>query len=74
MSERAAGTVASELAESRFALGRALWETGARARGRALTEDAREGLRADAERYGSRYAEERAAIERWLAAHPVIGK
>jgi tetratricopeptide (TPR) repeat protein len=74
VSERAAGSVASELAESRFALGRALWETGARPRGRALAEAAREGLRADAERYGSWYAEERAAIERWLAAHPAIGK
>jgi eukaryotic-like serine/threonine-protein kinase len=74
VSERAAGRVASELAESRFALGRALWETGARARARALAEDAREGLRADAERYGSWYGERRAAIERWLATHPTTGQ
>lgn len=68
--ERATGAVPFELAESRFALARALWETGARARARPLAESARDGLRADAERYGSWYATSRDAIERWLVTHP----
>ena len=70
VSERAAGAVPFEIAESRFALARALWETGARARGRALAEGARDGLRADADRYGSWYGKTRDAIERWLVTHP----
>ena len=66
VSERAAGTVPTELAESRFAL--------ARARGRALAEAAREGLRAPTTRYGSWYGEALAAIESWLATHAAGGK
>jgi tetratricopeptide (TPR) repeat protein len=70
VSERATGAVPFEIAESRFALARALWETGARARGRALAEGARDGLRADAERHGSWYGQTRDVIERWLVTHP----
>lgn len=64
--EREAGTVASELSEARFALGRALWAMGEKGRGLGLVEAARGGLRGDAERYGGWYGERRAGIARWL--------
>ena len=76
VADRATGAVPFEVAESRFALACALWETGARARSRArsLAESARDGLRADAERYGSWYATRRDAIERWLVTHPASAR
>ncbi|MEP7122967.1 MAG: serine/threonine-protein kinase [Byssovorax sp.] len=74
VAERATGAVPFELAESRFALACALWATGARPRARSLAESARDGLRADAERYGSWYATRRDAIERWLVTHPASAR
>jgi tetratricopeptide (TPR) repeat protein/predicted Ser/Thr protein kinase len=68
--EQAAGAAPFEIAESRFALARALWETGARDRARTLAESARDGIRTPAERYGSWYAARLDAIDRWLGAHP----
>jgi hypothetical protein len=58
-----------ELAETRFALARAVWDArGDRARAVALANDARAGYAPDAARFGGEYAEAVAAIDAWLAA------
>jgi len=68
--ERAAGApLPIENAESRFALARALWATGERARARTLAAEARDAIAGDADRYGSWYATTKAEIERWLGEH-----
>ncbi len=67
--ERREGTLPIEIAETRFALAQALWQTGARPRARSLARQASEALRPDAERYGSWYAGTARQVEEWLAAH-----
>jgi tetratricopeptide (TPR) repeat protein len=67
--ERREGTLPIEIAETRFALAQALWESGARPRALALAREALEVLRPDAERYGSWYAVTAKQMEGWLLAH-----
>jgi len=62
-------TTSSERGEARFALARALWESGSPARAREQGQGAREDYRLSAERYGSRFRKARDEIEAWLAAH-----
>jgi tetratricopeptide (TPR) repeat protein len=67
---RTKGAPACELSESRFALARALWEggdAGARARARAVAEEARDDLQSDAKAHGGSFAASREAIVAWLA-------
>jgi tetratricopeptide (TPR) repeat protein len=69
--ERASGgALPFEIAESRFALARALWATGETGRARTLAVEAKDALAEDAQRYGSWYAGAKSEIERWLAEHP----
>ena len=69
--ERSGGSILSfEVAESRFALARALWETGSKARGHAVAIEARDVIAPDAARFGSSYAATKGTIDRWLAEHP----
>ncbi len=70
VAERGEGTVVAEAAESRFALARALWQSGRdRPRARELAESTRDQLRADAARYHGDRARPIAEIEAWLASH-----
>jgi tetratricopeptide (TPR) repeat protein len=65
--------VGFEISDSRFALARALWATNdaaARARARAVAQQARDDVTEDAERYGGTFAASRQEILDWLAAHP----
>jgi hypothetical protein len=65
MRERSAPPEA--LAETRFALARALSDSGGdRARARALATRAREALRPLAERWGAQYSRALAQIDDWL--------
>jgi tetratricopeptide (TPR) repeat protein len=59
---RAAGAPATDLAESRFALARALWATGNRPRARAVAAEARDGYQAA----GAAGSKELATVNAWL--------
>jgi tetratricopeptide (TPR) repeat protein len=60
---------ATDLADARFALARALVAAGAdEARARGLAEQARDAYRPFADRHGGWYRVELTAIERWLAS------
>jgi tetratricopeptide (TPR) repeat protein len=67
--ERSDDKLAFEVAESRFALARALLGKGDRARARAVAVTARDAIRPDAARYGSWFGTMLASIEAWLAGH-----
>ena len=70
VAQRGSHVIPVEVAESTFALARALHETGASSRARTLATTARTTLAPDAERFGSWYAALRDEIEAWLASHP----
>ena len=64
VAERATDLLAIEVAETKFALARAL---GDGPRAQALAREARDVLAPDAKRFGAWYAELAAEIDRWLA-------